>query len=1326
MSVSVTPDTLADASIAARLRLQKRDGSLAPFDGERIRLALEKAFRAEMSLSADQTLPAEAASRVASFADAVVRWCIEESGCAAEMGLRETPLQVEQIQDEVERVLMAGGEHRVARRYVLYREQHSEKRRASALHYRRLDGTEAELDQTALQTTLEEACAGLGSDVIAAPLLSATVSALYSGISEAEIVQASVMAARGLVEVEPAYTYVAARLLLGALFQEAVGQTVSRGEAGTAYRAYFPRYVQEAVEAELLDPAMLGYDLDRLGAALRPERDLKFAYLGLQTLYDRYFLQISDRRVELPQVFWMRVAMGLSLNEADKNARAIEFYEIISDFLFTPATPTLFNSGTRHSQLSSCYLTTVGDDLENIFKCIQDNALLSKWAGGLGNDWTQVRSLGAAIKGTSGRSQGIIPFLKVASDTAVAVNQCFAPETILYTAKGAKSIAQVETGDFVLGKSGLYREVSQKFIYGQTDPMVAITLKHAVNPISVTDGHPFYALQNIPLGQSNARTMEWLRKGKARAEWVDAGHLQKGDYIAQIIPKQIVPVAGLTEDDARLYGILLGDGHLSKGGLQWGVSGNPKRDTHLDFVRRYLTQRGIHTWETGRGDTYCQIHWSSGRGVVRDTVTGRILRAGEATLPFTQDDIYDDLGHKHIAPRLLHLPLAQARALVHGLLETDGGISRGKEIYFTNTSRPLIDGLRYQLLRLGIPTAGQYRERQMGHIGRRSDGSLISMTGTVKAYDLHIPAVSGLAELVACRPIVKKNWIEHEGALFSRVKDVCPAKIAPTVYDLKVDVDESYMTESGLAHNGGKRKGAVCAYLETWHLDIEEFLELRKNTGDDRRRTHDMNTANWIPDLFMKRVQAGQPWTLFSPSDVPDLHDLYGKAFEEKYAEYERRADAGEIALFKRLPALDLWRKMLSMLFETGHPWMTWKDPSNLRSPQDHVGVVHNSNLCTEILLNNSEDETAVCNLGSVNLAAHVTTEGLNLPLLETTITTAVRMLDNVIELNYYPTKEAKTANMRHRPVGLGLMGFQDALYTQGISYASTEAVKFADESMEALSYFALRSSATLAKERGKYPTFPGSKWDRGLLPLDTLALVDEVREEPLRVSRTAKMDWEPVRQAIREHGIRNSNVLAIAPTATISNIIGVSQSIEPTYKNLYVKSNLSGEFIQINDHLVRELKAAGLWDAEMREEIKYCDGVLSEIDRIPAVLKERYLTAFEVGPEWLIECAAHRQKWLDMGQSLNLYLAQPSGKKLGEMYFLAWHKGLKTTYYLRTLAATQVEKSTVDVNRFGVQPRWMKNKSASGDIAVERSAAAVPDAAPAVCELGEDCEACQ
>jgi len=927
---------------ALALQVQKRNGLLTSFDGLRIHAAIEKAFRAELGLPTVAPLPAAAQTKVEGFAEVVTAWC------AAEAQALTMPLQVEQIQDEVERVLMLGGENRVARRYVLYREQHAQQRGATGLRFRRADGSEADLDTAALRATVEKACAGLGTDVQAESLFAATLNSLYDGISQAEITQSTIMAARAQIEEEPAYTFVAARLLLGQLRLEATGQPESAAHSSVAhqspatYQEHFPQYIQRAVQAELLDPAMLSFDLPRLALALCPERDDLFAYLGLQTLYDRYLLQVDGTRIELPQIFWMRVAMGVALGEQHKEERAIEFYHLISQFLFTPATPTLFNAGTRHSQLSSCYLSTVGDDLGTIFKCIQDNALLSKWAGGLGNDWTQVRSLGATIKGTSGKSQGIIPFLKVANDTAVAVNQ------------------------------------------------------------------------------------------------------------------------------------------------------------------------------------------------------------------------------------------------------------------------------------------------------------------------------------------------------------------------------------------GGKRKGAVCAYLETWHLDVEEFLELRKNTGDDRRRTHDMNTANWIPDLFMKRVQSGGEWTLFSPSDVPDLHDLYGESFDARYAEYERRAEAGEIKLFKRLPAVDLWRRMLSMLFETGHPWMTWKDPSNVRSSQDHVGVVHNSNLCTEILLNNSQEETAVCNLGSINLAAHVTPQGLDPQRLQVTIKTAMRMLDNVIDLNFYPTSEARIANLRHRPVGLGLMGFQDALYILGLSYASVEAADFADRSMEVVSYYALAASAELAEERGAYPTFPGSKWDRGLLPLDTLAFVDAQRGLPLDVDRAASLDWTPVREAIRQHGMRNSNVLAIAPTATISNIIGVTQSIEPTYKNLYVKSNLSGDFTQVNTSLVKHLKALGLWDTEMQAEIKYHDGTLSQIERIPANLKDCYRTAFEIAPEWLIECAARRQKWIDMGQSLNLYLAQPSGKKLGEMYFLAWHKGLKTTYYLRTLAATQVEKSTLDINRFGVQPRWMKNKSASSEITIERT----PESA--ACNLGSECEACQ
>ncbi|GHO83561.1 ribonucleoside-diphosphate reductase subunit alpha [Dictyobacter formicarum] len=794
---------------------------------------------------------------------------------------------------------------------------------------------------------IAEACRDLAPDVDEAHLLASVQANIYPGASRDEVWQALVMSARASIELEPAYTFVAARFLLLSLYNSLL--TPGELQPGlqdsfALYAGYFAAYVRRGVETLLLDPRLADFDLSVLASAIKPERDLLFAYPGLQTLYDRYLLQHDGLRFELPQLLWMRVAMGLALHEEQKELRAIEFYELISQFYFTPATPTLFNAGTCHPQLSSCYLTTVQDDLWHIFKSIQDNALLSKWAGGLGNDWTNIRASGSHINGTNGTSQGIIPFLKVVNDTAVAVNQ------------------------------------------------------------------------------------------------------------------------------------------------------------------------------------------------------------------------------------------------------------------------------------------------------------------------------------------------------------------------------------------GGKRKGAVCAYLENWHLDIEDFLDLRRNTGDERRRTHDMNTACWISDEFMRRVQQGEQWTLFSPDEVPDLHELYGEAFTRRYREYEQLADSGQLKQFRRLPALDLWRKMLTRLFETGHPWLTWKDAANVRSTQDHAGVIHSSNLCTEILLNTSQDETAVCNLGSLNLAAHLAAGQLDLPRLRATISTAVRMLDNVIDLNYYPTPEAHQANLRHRPIGLGLMGFQDALFQLGISYASQAAVEIADQSMEAISYYAFLASTELAAERGCYSSYQGSKWQRGLLPLDSIALLEQERGEPLEMNRTSHLDWQVVRAAIQQHGMRNSNVLAIAPTATISTIVGVSQSIEPEYKNLYVKSNLSGEFTTINTFLVNDLKKAGLWDAEMLEMLKYYDGSLAVMTQLPSELRQRYRTAFEIDATWLIECASRRQKWIDMGQSLNLYLVEPGGKKLHDIYTLAWRKGLKTTYYLRTVAATQIEKSTIDVNRWGIQPRWMKHSSPSSTIQVTRESAAKPLA----CSLDDQCEACQ
>lgn len=940
--------------------VRKRDGRTVPFEMERIRQALTNAFRAELNLAVGQPLPEELQGEIAALTQSVVKDVA--SAAATSQGVT-----VERIQDIVEIDLMGRGHYQVARRYIVYRAEHARMRSlrgedaetevAPRVHVVLPDGVRIPFDEERLRQRLAEAMEGCEDRISIGELTEDVMRSVFDGIDTKELYRAQVLAARSRIERDPAYDTLACRIMRRMIYSETLGSVPAPGHLERVYRNQFEHFVIDGIVAERLTPDLREFDLTRLAAALEPQRDELFRYLGLQTIYDRYLLHIEGRRIEAPQFFWMRIAMGLALAEDDRSEvhreeRAIEFYEMLSTFRFTSATPTLFNSATCHPQLSSCYLTTVDDDLTHIFKCIGDNARLSKWAGGLGNDWTRIRATGAHIHGTNGTSQGVVPFLKVVNDSAVAVNQ------------------------------------------------------------------------------------------------------------------------------------------------------------------------------------------------------------------------------------------------------------------------------------------------------------------------------------------------------------------------------------------GGKRKGAVCAYLETWHLDIEEFLDLRKNTGDDRRRTHDMHTANWIPDLFLQRVAENGSWTLFSPDEVSDLHDFYGREFAQRYEHYERLANQGELRHHRRLPAVDLWRKMLTRLFETGHPWITFKDPSNIRSPQDHVGVVHSSNLCTEILLNTSNDETAVCNLGSINLAAHIEEGELNLARLEATVRTAMRMLDNVIDINFYPTDEARTANLRHRPVGLGVMGFQDALLALQISYASQEAVEFADRSMEAISYFAILASTQLASERGTYETYPGSKWDRGLLPLDTLELLDEERGAPVDVDRSSSLDWDVVRQAIAAHGMRNSNVMAIAPTATISTIVGVSQSIEPAYKHLYVKSNLSGEFTQVNTVLIERLKQLGLWDGQMLDELKYYDGSLQNIGRIPLELRQQFLTAFEIDPHWLIECAARRQKWIDQGQSLNLYLAEPSGRKMHDMYLLAWRKGLKTTYYLRTLAATQVEKSTIDVNRFGIQPKWMKNRSASSDVEVRREqqlAVSENAAVGKACSIDDtDCEACQ
>ncbi len=935
--------------------VRKRDGRQESFNDQRILLAIESAFRADVGLDAASELSEGDRQKVKEIALAVVQKALVSAVHGEE-------LEVERIQDWVETQLMDSGCHSVARRYIVYRE---ERKKARALRGEKVteasepaismltsDGRSVAVDLQRLRRKVIRACRGLESVCSSQEICDEAVQNLYNGVHQKEVDQALVMAAKARIEREPGYSFVSARLLLDTIYREVLQQDFNHVELKVLHRDGFAKYINFGIQVERLSPRLKEFNIEKIAQALVLERDLAFTYLGLQTVYDRYLLHHEGRRIESPQYFWMRVAMGLALNEGDqKEERAIEFYNVLSQFYFVSSTPTLFNSGTRHPQLSSCYLSTVMDDLDHIFKVVSDDARLSKWAGGLGNDWTNVRATGSHIKGTNGTSQGVIPFLKVANDTAVAVNQ------------------------------------------------------------------------------------------------------------------------------------------------------------------------------------------------------------------------------------------------------------------------------------------------------------------------------------------------------------------------------------------GGKRKGAMCAYLETWHLDIEDFLELRKNTGDERRRTHDMNTANWIPDLFMKRVQQNAMWTLFDPSETPDLHDLFGSAFEKRYEEYESMVAEGKIKLFKQMEASTLYRKMLTMLFETGHPWFTFKDPSNVRSPQDHQGVVHSSNLCTEILLNTSKDETAVCNLGSINLVRHINKDrsGLDEVLLEQTITTAIRMLDNVIDINYYPTSEAQHSNLQHRPIGLGIMGFQDALYELGLSYASMEAVEFSDLSMEAVSYYAILASTQLAAERGTYSSYAGSKWSRGLLPIDTIDLLEQERGGYVDMDRSSTKNWDLVREAIRNHGMRNSNTMAIAPTATISNISGVSQSIEPAYKHLFVKSNLSGEFTVANVYLVNELKKRGLWDEEMIDDLKYYDGSIDAIDRIPEDVKRLFITAFELEARWLIECASRRQKWIDMGQSLNLYICKPDGKTLSNMYQFAWEKGLKTTYYLRSLAATQIEKSTMDINKRGLQPRWMKSKSASSEIEVPREASMTAAATPKACLLSDpECEACQ
>ncbi|WP_436772757.1 ribonucleoside-diphosphate reductase subunit alpha [Yinghuangia sp. YIM S09857] len=1107
---------------------------------------------------------------------------------------------------------------------------------------------------------------------------------LHTGATDAERDALVVRTAAELIAEEPEYSRLAARLLARTIDAEVRTHGIAGFSSGIALG-----HTEGLVGDETA--AFVAAHAAELDAAVDPSADRRFEYFGLRTVYDRYLLRHPVNRavVETPQHFLMRVACGLAKTAPE----AVGFYRLMSSLAYLPSSPTLFNSGTRHTQMSSCYLLdSPQDNIESIYDMYGRIARLSKFAGGIGVAWSRIRSRGALIRGTNGHSNGIVPWLNTLDASVQAVNQCFAPETPVFTADGPKAIGDVQIGDLVLGISGEYRAVEGKFAYLQRDPMVRVDVKHGIAPLDVTAGHPFYAVTGVPMETTPARTMRQLQKGTVRAAWTEAGHLQKGDFVAQVIPTETVPVEGLTDDDARLYGILLGDGHLAADGREWGVSGNPDKDTHLQFVRDYLAERDIHYWETARGTTYAQVRWAAGRGVTRDLVTGRVLGAGPATLPFTREDIYDGNRRKRIARRFAHLPKSQAMALIRGLLETDGGVLRGKEIYFTSTSEPLAEGLRYQFLRLGVPCAGRYRERTQDHEGIRSDGGPVVLTGLVRSYDLRIPAVPEIAELVGCAPMGKRNWFIWQGCVFSRVRSVRAAGSIPVVVDLKVEGDESYMTSSALVHNGGKRRGAACVYLEPWHPDVLEFLELRDNTGEDARRTHNLNLANWIPDLFMRRVEADGIWSLFDPDEVPELPDLWGAEFD---AVYEQAELDGRFV--RQMPARDLYARMMRTLAQTGNGWMTFKDASNRTCNQaaEPGNVVHLSNLCTEILEVTSDGETAVCNLGSVQLGAHVTGNGVDWGKLRATVRTAVTFLDRVIDINYYPTGQAAASNPRWRPVGLGVMGLQDVFFRLRLPFDSAEARELSTRIAEEIYLTALETSCDLAKEAGPHPAYAETHAARGRLQPDLWE----------GVTPTQTKRWDALRDRVAAHGLRNSLLVAVAPTATIASIAGAYECIEPQVSNLFKRETLSGEFLQVNTYLVGELKRRGLWTAAIRERIKRAEGSVQDITELPEDVRLLYRTAWELPQRALIDLAAARSPYIDQSQSLNLFMADPTIGKLSSMYRYAWSTGLKTTYYLRSRPATRIQQATVAA-----------------------AAPAVADEEAVACSLEnpEACEACQ
>lgn len=1141
----------------------------------------------------------------------------------------------------------------------------TEEETPTTMRVRKRNGSFEPVDINKIVKAVSRCCYNLKS-VDALRIATKTISGLYDGATTKDLDKLSIQTAASLIFEEPEYSRLAARLLNNYIEKEVSNQEIQSFSQSIAF-GFGEGLINERT-AEFV-----AQNSRKLNDAIDQTKNDLFEFFGLRTLYDRYLLKNPTTRdvIESPQFFWMRVACGLS----ETPREAINLYKLFSSLEYIPSTPTLFNSGAKHEQLSSCFLLdSPQDNLESIYDRYKQIALLSKFSGGIGVAYHRIRSQGSLIKGTNGHSNGIIPWLKTLDSSVAGVNQCFAPETIVFTADGVKEIKDIKVGDLVLGQSGNYREVLKHFIYDQKDAMVEINVKHSIKPLKVTDGHPFWAIKGAAQKREISRTLSQIERGVLKSEWIEAGKLEKGDYVAQVIPQETVAVENLTEEDARMYGILLGDGHLSTKNNEWGVSGNPKNDTHLAFVREYLTKRGIHFWETGREEeTYLQIRFSYSEGVAREARTGRFAGYGKLNLPFTREDIYNEAGEKHISRKFAHLPPNQTKALIHGLLETDGGVSRGKEIYFTNKSQSLVEGLRYQLLRLGIPTAGQYRERENSHTGTRSNGTEIKFEGVSKAYDLRIPAVAEIAELVDCQPLTKQNWFVWQNCVWTRVRSNKPIENVPTVHDLKVEGDETYMTSAALVHNGGKRKGACCVYLETWHADIEDFLELRENTGDDARRTHNLNTANWVSDLFMKRVERDEMWSLFDPKIVPHFPDLFGEEFEKAFIKAEEKQ------LFtKQIKARDLYARMMRALAQTGNGWMTFKDASNLKSNQTGKAenVIHLSNLCTEILEVTNDEETAVCNLGSINAARYVSDGKFDFEKLSKNVRIAVRQLDRVIDLNFYTIPQAKSSNMRWRNIGLGIMGLQDVFFQMRLAFDSDEARKISQKIQEEIYFAALSASCELAKEKGKHAAFDETRAAKGVLQFDLWNVTPENSER-----------WDDLRGKIKEHGLRNSLMIAIAPTATIASIAGCYECIEPQVSNLFKRETLSGDFVQINRYLVQELKNQKLWTDEIRQKIKLSEGSIQNIAEFSDELKLIYRTAWEMPMKSLIDMAADRGAFIDQSQSLNLFMESPNIGKLSSMYMYAWQKGLKTTYYLRSRPATRIaqvsaNESTVEVKK--------------------------------------------